>query len=135
MTDLSRAAGVAPAAASTSSGRALSLPGWGGRLDSERVERDRLIAQARGSDAARQLQRCFPRWGQAFEHLSWRALVRLAKQRARRSQRPRRVAHRRRARAGGAAPPRDHAQPPPPDARGDPGADRRAGARRQRRRP
>ena len=78
MTDLSRAAGAGPAAASTSSGRALSLPGWGGRLDSERVERDRLIAQARSTDAARQLQRCFPRWGQAFEHLSWQALVRLA---------------------------------------------------------
>ena len=78
MTDLSRAAGAGPAAASTSSGRALSLPGWGGRLDSERVERDRLIAQAQSTDAARQLQRCFPRWGQAFEHLSWRALVRLA---------------------------------------------------------
>ena len=78
MTDLSRAAGAAPAAASTSSGRALSLPGWGGRLDSDRVERDRLIAQARSTDAARQLQRCFPRWSQAFEHLSWQALVRLA---------------------------------------------------------
>jgi hypothetical protein len=78
MTDLSRAAGAGPAAASTSSGRARSLPGWGGRLDSERVERDRLIAQARSTDAARQLQRCFPRWGQAFEHLSWQALVRLA---------------------------------------------------------
>ena len=78
MTDLSRAAGAAPAATSTSSGRALSLPGRGGRLDSERVERDPLIARARSTDAARQLQRCFPRWGQAFEHLSRRALVRLA---------------------------------------------------------
>ena len=79
MTDLSQTAGVAPAAASTSSGRALSLPGWSGPLDSERVERDRLIVQARSTDAARQLQRCFPRWGQAFEHLSGRALVLLAK--------------------------------------------------------
>ena len=79
MTDLYDAAGVAPAAASTSSGRELSLPGWAGGLDSERSERDRLIAQARSSDAARQLQRCFPRWGRAFEHLSWRALVVLAK--------------------------------------------------------
>jgi hypothetical protein len=78
MTDLSDAAGAGPAAVSTSSGGALSLPGWGGRPDSERVERDRLIAQARSTDAARQLQRCFPRWGQAFEHLSWRSLVRLA---------------------------------------------------------
>jgi hypothetical protein len=79
MTDLSQAAGVAPAADSTSSGRALSLPGWGGGLDGERVERDRLIGQARDTDAARQLQRCFPRWATAFEHLSWRALVELAK--------------------------------------------------------
>ena len=78
MTDLSHAAGAAPAAASTSSGRELSLPGWGGGLDGERVERDRLIVQARSTDAARQLQRCFPRWAAAFEHLSWRALVRLA---------------------------------------------------------
>ena len=78
MTDLSNAAGAAPAAASTSSGRALSLPSWNRSLDGERVERDRLIAQARGTDAARQLQRCFPRWSRAFEHLSWRALARLA---------------------------------------------------------
>ena len=78
MTDLSNAAGAMPAAASTSSGRALSLPSWNRSLDGERVERDRLIAQARGTDAARQLQRCFPRWSRAFEHLSWRALARLA---------------------------------------------------------
>ena len=95
MTDPSHAAGAAPAAASTSSGRELSLPGWGGGLDSERAERDRLIAQARSTDAARQLQRCFPRWARAFEHLSWRALVDAGQERARRSQRPRRVAHRR----------------------------------------
>ena len=62
MTDPSHAAGAAPAAASTSSGRELSLPGWAGGPDSERAERDRLIAQARSTDAARQLQRCFPRW-------------------------------------------------------------------------
>ena len=79
MTDLYDAASAAPTAASTSSGRELSLPGWAMGLDSERSERDRLIAQARSSDAARQLQRCFPRWATAFEHLSWRALVMLAK--------------------------------------------------------
>jgi len=75
MTHTSHAADVAPAAASTSSGRALSLPGWDGGPDRER---DRLIVQARSTDAARQLQRCFPRWVRAFEHLSSRALVRLA---------------------------------------------------------
>ena len=78
MTDPSHGAGPAPAAASTSSGRELTLPGWGGRLDGERVERDRLVARARDTDAARQLQRCFPRWAAAFERLSWQALVRLS---------------------------------------------------------
>ena len=76
MTDLFQAA--TPAAASTRSGRALNLPGWSGSLATEHAERDRLIAQARGTDAARQLQRCFPRWAGAFDHLSRRALVRLA---------------------------------------------------------
>ena len=79
MTDLFDAAGAAPAAASTHSGRELRLPAWSGHLDSERAERDRLIAQARSTDAARQLQRCFPRWAAAFEHLSPRALVGLAR--------------------------------------------------------
>ena len=78
MTDLYDAAGAAPAAASTRSGRELRLPGWSGGLDGERVERDQVMSQARASDAGRQLQRCFPRWGQAFEHLSWRAVVGLA---------------------------------------------------------
>jgi len=77
MTDTSQAADVAPAAASTSSGRALSPPAWGGHLAGEHEERARLIADARGTDAARQLQRCFPRWARAFEHLSQRALIRL----------------------------------------------------------
>ena len=94
MTDLSDAAGAAPAAASTHSGRELRLPGWGGRLDSQRAERDRLIGQARSTDAARQLQRCFPRWAAAFEHLSWRALVGLARNEPVDPERPRRVAHR-----------------------------------------
>ncbi|HYB25596.1 MAG TPA: helicase-related protein [Solirubrobacteraceae bacterium] len=79
MTDLHGAAGAAPAAASTHSGRDLRLPGWSGNLNSERVERDQVMCQARGSAAGRQLQRCFPRWEQAFEHLSWRALVGLAR--------------------------------------------------------
>src|SRR6516162_2475930 len=79
MTDPSHGAGPAPAAASTSSGRELSLPGWGRGLDGERVERDRLIARARATDAARQLQRCFPRWTTAFDRLSWQALVQLSR--------------------------------------------------------
>ena len=78
MTDPSQVAGAGPAAASTTSGRALSLPGWGDTLDGGQLERERLIAQARDTHAARQLQRCFPRWANALEHLSWRSLRRLA---------------------------------------------------------
>ena len=75
MTDVSSAA--APAAATTHSGQTLGLPGWNPR-DRGLAERERLIARARGSDAGRQLQRCFPRWMKAFDHLAWRALVALA---------------------------------------------------------
>jgi hypothetical protein len=67
---------AATAAATTGSGRALDLPGWS--RNSHALERERLIAQARGTDAGRQLQRCFSRWMTAFERLAWRALVRLA---------------------------------------------------------
>ena len=74
MTDSPMAAGMSPAAF-TSSGRSLSLPGLG---HGHSVERERLIARARDTDVARQLQRCFPRWLNAFEHLAWPALVRLA---------------------------------------------------------
>ena len=93
MTDLSQAAGVAPAAASTSSGRELSLPGWAGGLDSERVERDRLIVQARSTDAARQLQRCFPRWGAGVRASQLAGAGAAGEERARRSQRPGCLAH------------------------------------------
>jgi hypothetical protein len=68
---------AATAAATTSSGRALHLPGWS-RPESHALERERLIAQARDTDATRQLQRCFPGWQKALDHLAWRALVRLA---------------------------------------------------------
>jgi hypothetical protein len=68
---------AATAAATTSSGQALYLPGWS-RPESHALERERLIAQARGSDAGRQLQRCFPRWMTALDRLAWRALVQLA---------------------------------------------------------
>ena len=78
MTDLSQAAGPPPAAATTMSGRPLTPAGWTAALDSGRLEREQLIARASGSDAARQLQRCFPHWAMAFEHLSPRALRQLA---------------------------------------------------------
>ena len=50
--------------------------GWLGAQEPERV---RLAEQARASDAARQLQRCCPRWIRLQEQLSWRALARLAR--------------------------------------------------------
>ena len=58
------------AAASTFSGQALRLPGWTSPGQDRLVERERLMGQARGTDAARQLQRCFPRWMKAFDHLA-----------------------------------------------------------------
>ena len=106
MTDVNFAAAHTSAAASTFSGQALSLPGWTSPGQDRLVERERLIVQARGTDAARQLQRCFPRWMKAFDHLAWRALVRLAGERAGRSQRPGHLGEPRRARPGGSAPPR-----------------------------
>ena len=67
--------GAPPAAVSITSGRPTNLPGW---EDPGRLERERLIARARETDATRQLQRCFPRWSKALDQLAWRALVRLA---------------------------------------------------------
>ena len=77
MSDVISPASATAAAATTYSGQALSLPGWN-PSQRDLAERERLIDQARGTDAARQLQRCFPRWSKALDHLAWRALVRLA---------------------------------------------------------
>ena len=118
MTSVPEAAGPLPAAASTSSGRALSLAGWGASPEASQFERDALIAQARETDAARQLQRCFPRWAQGARAPVVARAARAGRQRARRPQRPRRVAQPRRGRARGAAPPRHHPrQPRPPHPR------------------
>ena len=54
------------------------MGGWSAQPDQRTLERERLESRAKGTDATSQLQRCFPRWATAFEHLSWRALVRLA---------------------------------------------------------
>ena len=78
MTDVTSAAAAMLAAASTFSGQHLTLPGWKPAERDGLVERERLIAQARDTDAARQLRRCFPRWTKALDHLAWRALARLA---------------------------------------------------------
>jgi len=53
--------------------------GSGWLTATEEPERARLLEQARTTDAARQLQRCCPRWAGLVEHLSWRALARLAR--------------------------------------------------------
>ena len=43
------------------------------------ADREPLARQARGTNAGRQLLRCFPRWRQALDHLRWAALVRLTR--------------------------------------------------------
>ena len=78
MTSAFEAAGEQPAAVSTCSGRPLTLDGWGTGPQAGPSERDALLARARETDSSRQLQRCFPRWTTALEHLSWRALRALA---------------------------------------------------------
>jgi len=70
----SPSAGGASAAPTAASGPA----GWFASRRSEERQREQLTSTARETDAARQLQRCFPRWARALEHLTWRALVRLA---------------------------------------------------------
>ncbi len=78
MHDPSATAGTSVPAASTASGRSLTLAG-GWLSAADEPERARLIEQARQTDAARQLQRCCPRWTRLLEQLTWRALNRLAR--------------------------------------------------------
>ena len=53
--------------------------GWAAPVDERTLERERLEDRARRADATAQLQRCFPRWTRALEHLTARALDRLAR--------------------------------------------------------
>ena len=53
--------------------------GWAAPADERTLERERLENRARGTDATAQMLRCFPRWGRALEHLTARALERLAR--------------------------------------------------------
>ena len=53
--------------------------GWAGAVDERTLEHERLEHRARGTDATAQLLRCFPRWSRALEHLTARALERLAR--------------------------------------------------------
>jgi hypothetical protein len=68
------------AAAAAASGRPLRLPGWAGGalVAGDQTERGHVERRACETDAARQLQRCFPRWTRALEHLRPAALDRLA---------------------------------------------------------
>jgi hypothetical protein len=72
--------GAGAVAATAASGRPLQLPGWGGGalVAHDQPERAQTERRARDTDAGRQLQRCFPRWSRAFEHLRLAALRRLA---------------------------------------------------------
>jgi hypothetical protein len=72
MTNLTSAAGT-PAAR--------SYPRWDSATfehGQRTLERERLEARARETDATRQLLRCLPSWNSALEQLSMRALERLA---------------------------------------------------------
>jgi len=69
------------AAAATGSGRALAPPaGWQGQAGyaAEVGERGQLMERARGTQAWRQLLRCFPRWQNVERYLRTRALAQLA---------------------------------------------------------
>ena len=53
--------------------------GWAAPVGERTLERERLEDRARRVDATAQLQRCFPHWTRALEHLTARALDRLAR--------------------------------------------------------
>jgi helicase-like protein len=55
-----------------------TLGGWSAPLDQRTLERERLEARAKGTDATSQLLRCFPSWTGALEQLTFRTLERLA---------------------------------------------------------
>ena len=68
------AAGDAPAATTTTSGRPLSLPGSWAVATADQHEREQLLGPAGESDAGRQFARCFHRWPRALEHVRLVAL-------------------------------------------------------------
>ena len=95
-------------AAAAASDRPLQLPGWAADplVADEHPEGEQAEARARETDAGRQLQRCFPRWGRALEHLRRAALDRLAANHPVDPNDPDTWRSRRRARPRSAAPPR-----------------------------
>ena len=77
MTKTIPAAGI-PAATTYPRWRATGGGGWADAPDGRTLERERLEARARVTDATGQLLRCFPRWSRALEQLTSVALERLA---------------------------------------------------------
>ena len=53
--------------------------GWADAADERTLEHERLEHHAHGTDATAQVLRCLPRWTRALEHLTARALERLAR--------------------------------------------------------
>ena len=78
MTNVTPAAGR-PAADLSMRSPASSGGGWAAPVGERTLERERLEDRARRADATAQLQRCFPRWSRALEHLTARGLERLAR--------------------------------------------------------
>ena len=72
------AAGARVPAATTASGRPLTLPGTLTSATAEELERDRLLGPAAASGAGRQFARCFLRWPRALDHIRLPALRALA---------------------------------------------------------
>jgi hypothetical protein len=68
----------APAATTTASTRPLTLPRPWPSATTEELEREKLLAPARETDAGRQFARCFARWPGAFDHIRRAALRALA---------------------------------------------------------
>ena len=68
----------APASTTTASARPLTLHGPWPSATAEELERERLLAPARESDAGRQFARCFARWPGALDHVRLAALRALA---------------------------------------------------------
>ena len=68
----------APAATTTASTRPLTLPRPWPSANTEELEREKLLAPTRASDAGRQFARCFARWPGALDHIRLAALRALA---------------------------------------------------------
>ena len=71
-------AGLPATTTAAASVRPLTLPGRWLSATAEELERERLLAPTRASDAGRQFARCFARWPGALDHIRLAALRALA---------------------------------------------------------